>query len=226
MRPTTPFFSFMILITSLTANAGPSLEALMYRGFGHEESNRLFLAKIELGKAHSDVARAQYLHDKNVKLRERKAIAEFEYMDSLMRLMESTFAEKRAIFHVIEAEAREKIWNLHLESLTNGKGATKAAAGLYMEIAIARKKVFESLTAALVPYVALITEEFQRSERMAATRALTDSDLHKITTLKNDFVGLQELAARELEKANAQVITAEVDLSEASRPVDSSDVDD
>jgi len=194
----------------LAAFATASLETLTYRSFQHEASNRLFLAKVELGAAHSNVVRARYVHDKNIKLREREAIAEFEFIDSLMKVMETTFAEKRAAFHVTEWELREKIWeaNLHRRA-----GAARSVADNYRKIANARLEVFQHLNEALKPYIKELNKEFEGSKRLAETRALSDADFHKITVLRDDYLGLQALAASELEKAQAQVVTTEVDLS-------------
>jgi len=204
--------SLVLSLVCAPSWAAKSSEYFYFKQLANEASHALFMAKLEVGKARSNIARAQFIYSQRLELEKRKAGTAFEMMDSIMRLMESKFEETRAMFHIEQAVTSEKIWNLRLEGLESGKDPVSEVAALYASLSAARLKVFIQLDKDLVPYLKLLGEEYSRMTSLHNGGSITKTEYNQISILHDDYLGLQKEVAAELLKAKAEVAATESDF--------------
>lgn len=165
--------SLSLLFSQLIFAAAPKEEILIFRNFSRTANDLKFRASTALFLADVSVERAKYELGLVTKLNKEHVASYFEYSDAIIKLQRANFAYQTALAQQTEAEADEKIWRHHADSLENDRDDPKTIALLNIELRKKQLKVAQDFLTFAHPTVDELTEQYARMKTMYATGAVS-----------------------------------------------------
>jgi hypothetical protein len=200
---------FVLVAFTCVANAADiSPDQYEYKAYARNSAHKVFLAKIEVGEAQVQLARAQVVYEDNARIGQ-PGVSKFELQNNKLRILETSFAIDRAKYHLEEAIAFEKMYRAKIEAIQKGTDIKKSLSQINLTISKKRLELLEGLKEKLVPYLKELTSQKQDSENLLVVGALSKESWKLLVIGYDAMVDLQKINLSEIETAKSELEEAE-----------------